>query len=110
MAASLRRRSSVSTDKVAVTDYSPFTGRRISDRPIPRLEPVEVAWRMRAPSGRILECRIYQTEFGYEARMGYGENLLASQYAPDIEGARGHAASFHDDAARNTMFSDVPNG
>ena len=34
-----------------------------------------------APSGRILECGIYKSEFGYEARMGYGENLLASQYA-----------------------------
>jgi hypothetical protein len=30
----------------------------------PRLELVEVAWRMRAPSGCILEDGIYKSEFG----------------------------------------------
>ena len=58
--------------------YSPFSGRRPNP---PRLELVEVAWRMRAPSGRILEDGIYESEFGYEKRMGYGENPLVSQYA-----------------------------
>ena len=63
-----------------------------------------------APSGRILECGIYKSEFGYEARMGYGENLLASHYAMDIENARAYALRFHDDAAQNPKFSDLPNG
>jgi len=44
---------------------------------------------MRAPSGRILEDGSYKSEFGYEARMGDGDNLLAFQYAMDIENARG---------------------
>jgi hypothetical protein len=36
---------------------------------------VETAWRMRSPTGRILECGIYRTDAGFEARMGYGEQL-----------------------------------
>ena len=44
---------------------------------------------MRAPSGRILEDGSYKSEFGYEARMGDADNLLAFQYAMDIENARG---------------------
>ena len=87
-----------------MTGYSPFSGR---SRGPARLDLIEVAWRMRAPSGRILECGIYRTDFGYEARMGYGENLLASQYAPDIENARGSALRFHKDASKNPKFSEV---
>jgi len=86
-------------------DYSPFDGMRSAPA---RLELVEVAWPMRAPSGRILECGVYQTDFGYEARMGYGENLLASQYAQDIENARAYALRFHGDASQNPRFVDIP--
>ena len=87
-----------------MSNYSPFKGRRAGP---PRLDLIEVAWRMRAPSGRILQCAIYQTDFGFEARMGYGENLLASQYAQDIENARAYALLFHDDAAKNPRFLPV---
>ena len=60
-----------------------------------------------APSGRILECGIYQTDFGYEARMGYGDDLLGSRLGPDIERARVYAARLHFDVAKNPKFSDV---
>jgi hypothetical protein len=91
-----------------VSGYSPFSGRRPGP---PRLDLIEVAWRMRAPSGRVLECGIYRTDFGYEARMGYSiDDLLASHRAADIEGARTHAVNLHDDAARSPKFTDIPNG
>jgi hypothetical protein len=77
-----------------VSGYSPFSGRRPGP---PRLDLIEVAWRMRAPSGRVLECGIYRTDFGYEARMGYSiDDLLA--------------VNLHDDAARSPKFTDIPNG
>jgi hypothetical protein len=58
-------------------------------------------------AGAFSSAGFYQTDFGYAARTGYGENLLASQYAMDIENARAYALQFHDDAAKNPRFSEV---
>jgi hypothetical protein len=89
-----------------MSNYSPFSGRRVAPA---RIELIEVPWRMRSPTGRILECGIYQNIYGYEARVGYGDNLLVSQFAKDIENARAYVLRFHDDAAKNPKFPDVPN-
>lgn len=86
-----------------MTQYSPFLG-RVNREPA-RLELVEVAWRMRAPSGRILECGIYLTAAGFEARMGYGDNLLASQFARTLPIAREHADGFRVATAANPRFT-----
>lgn len=85
---------------VAVTDYSLFTGRCTIERPPPRLDLIEIAWRMRAPSARILECEVYQNDFGDEARMGYSEQLLASHRGPTVEDARRQAEMLRDAAPR----------
>jgi hypothetical protein len=50
---------------------------------------VEISWRMKGPSNRILECAIYRHLAGVEVRCGYGEDdLLRSQTAPEIGTAR----------------------
>lgn len=68
---------------------------RLSSRPLRarRLELVEVCWRMRAPSGRILECGIYLTDAGTEVRTGYekADDLLDSHLAVGIASARAYA-------------------
>jgi hypothetical protein len=88
-----------------VTDYTPFNGGRVSERPLPRLELVELAWRMRAPSGRILECGIYLTDAGFEVRMGYSINdPLATQYALTLDLARRNAETFREATEANPKF------
>ncbi len=54
------------------------------------LQRVEASWRMRGPSGKVLECGIYRTDApGLEVRCGYGqEDLLRSQRAVEIGTAR----------------------
>jgi len=47
--------------------------------PVPRLDLLETAWQLRAPSGRILTCGVYETDVGLEIRVGYGDDLLYSQ-------------------------------
>jgi hypothetical protein len=56
----------------------------------PMLTLLELCWRMKAPSGRVLECSICRTAApGLEVRCGYGEDdLLRSQVAPEIGSAR----------------------
>ena len=50
---------------------------------------LETSWRMKGPSGRVLECSIHRHPAGVEVRCGYGENdLLRSQVAPEIRTAR----------------------
>jgi hypothetical protein len=63
---------------------------------------------MRSPSGRVLECGIYRTAAGLEARMGYGEQLLASQYALDIGTAREAAERFRQAVSENERFEPLP--
>ena len=54
----------------------------------PLLELLEVRWRMKGPSRRVLECGIYRTDAGLEVRAGYGEDLLQSQVAGEIDTGR----------------------
>ena len=50
---------------------------------------LEASWRMKGPSGRVLECGIHRHVAGVEVRCGYGEDdLLRSQTAPEIGTAR----------------------
>lgn len=91
-----------------MTDYTPFTGPRAADRQLPRLEIVEVAWRMRAPSGRILECAIYLTSAGFETRMGYGvDNPVSTQYALTLDLARRNAETFREATTANPKFTPL---
>jgi len=92
-----------------VTDYTPFTGQRAGDRQLPRLELVEIAWRMRAPSGRILECGIYLTDAGFEVRVGYSiYDPLATQYALTLDLARRNAETFRLATTANPRFEPLP--
>ena len=57
----------------------------------PRLERVEVSWRMRRlqKATRFLECGIYRTDTGFEVRAGYGlEDLLHTRLCATIDDAR----------------------
>lgn len=41
-------------------------------RPVPPQPPLlESRWRLKAPSGRILECGLYRHPFGVQVRVGY---------------------------------------
>lgn len=67
---------------------------------------IEIAWRMRAPSGRVLECGIYLTTAGFEVRVGYHvDDPLATQYALTLDLARRNAETFREATAANPRFS-----
>jgi hypothetical protein len=63
---------------------------------------------MRSPTGRILEYGIYRTDAGLEARMGYGEQLLASQYTSDVDIARATAQVWREALLENPKFQELP--
>ena len=75
-------------------NYSPFGPPRGKDGPTLRL--VRACWRMRGPSGKVLECGIYRTQGpGVEVRCGYGaDDLLRSQRTAEIGRARDIAAQW----------------
>jgi len=61
--------------KELMTDYSPFVGRALGE---PKLELLELCWRMQGPSGRPFECGIYETDApGVELRSRYCDSELA---------------------------------
>jgi hypothetical protein len=48
----------------------------------PRLELLEMCWRVVGSSQRVIECGIYRTDIGLDVRVGYSiEDLLRSQFA-----------------------------
>ena len=48
----------------------------------PPLERIELCWRMKGPSGKVLTCGVYRVAQGVEVRCGYGEDdLIPSQFA-----------------------------
>ena len=51
---------------------------------------LEACWRMKGPSGKVLECGIYRhVAQGVEVRCGYEpDDLIRSQFAPEIGTAR----------------------
>jgi hypothetical protein len=69
-------------------NYSPFAPSPGNNQPSARL--VEICWRLRGPSSKVLECGIYSDAApGPEVRCGYGEDdLLRSQRTADIGTAR----------------------
>jgi hypothetical protein len=83
----------------------------VKDPIAPAAEPsplvlVETCWRMQSPSGKILQCGIYRTPYGYEARMGYGDpHLIASQYCLTIELAREYAENFRVMVVEHSRFT-----
>jgi hypothetical protein len=67
-----------------------------------------MCWRMRAPSGKVLTCGVYRTAAGFEARMGYGEQLVASHFSRDVEIARENAEGFRQAMLLNPKFEELP--
>ena len=56
---------------------------------LPKLELLERCWRLRTiASGQELVCGIFQTDAGLEVRAGFRDNLLDSQRAAYLIGAR----------------------
>jgi len=76
--------------------------------PEPKLLLVETAWQMRAPSGRILACGIYDTDApGLEVRCGYGDDLLYSRRVADMEAARTEAEELRTTVLAKGGFTEV---
>jgi hypothetical protein len=73
----------------------------------PLLELIEVRWRMKGPSRRVLECGIYRTDAGLEVRAGYGEDLLQSRIAVDIGSARDLAEVWRETVVAKGGFVDI---
>lgn len=71
---------------------------------------IEVCWRLREPSGQILECRIYQTDVGLEVRAEYGPRVLRwSALAGELESARTRAHQWRRMMLRaGSGFEDLP--
>jgi hypothetical protein len=70
--------------------YGPWDD-RMTPRPKiePRLDLLEVCWRVVGPSENVIECGIYRTDVGLEVRVGYSvEHLIRSQFAVEIGTAR----------------------
>jgi hypothetical protein len=57
----------------------------------PRLDLLEVCWRVVGPTEKVIECGIYRTDVGLEVRCRYAEHvehLFRSQFATEIAAAR----------------------
>ena len=55
----------------------------------PRLDLVEMCWRVVGRTGSSVECGIYATDVGLEVRCGYGvDQLFRSQFANESRTAR----------------------
>lgn len=76
--------------------------------PEPRLELLETVWRMRAPSGRVLSCGLYQTDVGLEVRVGYSELDLLYSKRVTAEDARDVAEELRLAVVAKGGFSEVP--
>ncbi len=53
---------------------------------------IQVAWRMRGPDGRLVQCDIYRTAFDFETRVVYPPDGLVGYWrASSLAVAREHA-------------------
>lgn len=70
--------------------YGPWADRmRPRPKPEPRLDLIEVCWRVVGPNEKVIECAIYRTDVGLDVRVGYSvEHLIRSQFAVEIGTAR----------------------
>lgn len=60
-------------------------------KPEPRLDLIEVCWRVVGPSQHVAECGIYRTDVGLDVRVSYSESVvhsIQSQFAVEIGAAR----------------------
>ncbi|MEO8755990.1 MAG: hypothetical protein ABI624_25305 [Casimicrobiaceae bacterium] len=86
--------------------YSPFAKQETAR---PKLELQQVCWRMRAPSGRVLTCGIYLTDYGFEVRCGYGEDLLFSRRVKDVPAAEVEADALKATVNDKGTFTELTN-
>jgi hypothetical protein len=87
--------------------YSPFQAKK--NEP-PKLDLVEMFWRIVGPSGKPIVCGIYETSAGLEVRCHLAESvdaLVRSERVPDVDVARDVAAAWKY-AAVAKGFSEVP--
>ena len=80
------------------------------DRKLPRLDLIEVCWRVVGPSTHVIECGIYRTDAGLEVRCGYSaEHLLRSEFSTDIDIARDIADAWKHAVIEKGSFTELPN-
>jgi hypothetical protein len=78
-------------------------------KPEPRLDLLEVCWRVVGPSKKVIDCGIYRTDVGLEVRCAYSESvehLIRSQFAIEIGTAREIAEAWKQ-AAITKGFEEV---
>jgi hypothetical protein len=74
-----------------MTDFPTFSGPDFEDES--PLEFIEIVWRLYAIRGRVLLCALYQTDDGYQVRVGYRptDRPIRKRSGATIEMARAHA-------------------
>jgi hypothetical protein len=80
----------------------------MTDRHEAGWEFIETAWRIRVPSGQVLECGIYSSQMSFEARIGYEEKRLVSQSSYDLATVREAAESFRVRTLAKDGYAEVP--
>jgi hypothetical protein len=90
-------------------DWDNIRNRTPRPQPKPLLKQLEIYWRMRAPSGRVVTCGIYRTDGpGVEVRAGFSEDdLLRSQRTPEIGSAREFAEEWRQAVLAKGGFVDA---
>lgn len=93
----------LSTMDWAASDYVP------PPRTTPKPQLVETCWRMKGPSGRLLECGIYRDVApGFDVRCGYGDELMQSKRAGSMELAHAIADIWREAVLAKGGFMVVP--
>lgn len=75
----------------------------------PRLERIEICWRVVGPSKRVLTCALYRTDApGVEVRSSYTEDsLVSSSLERNLDLAREKARLWHGAVMAMGSFEDV---
>jgi hypothetical protein len=69
---------------------------------------IDLCWRMRAPTGRLLMCGLYQTADGLELRAGYaGDDPMWAEAVPSKEAGVMIAAAWKEVVAGKGGFVDL---
>src|SRR5687768_7319430 len=77
-------------------DWDSLRGEKSRPKEPAPLDLIEMSWRVRTPSGRVLTCGIYRNAApGLEVRAGFSEDdLVRSQRTAEISSARELAAEW----------------
>ena len=77
--------------------------------PESRLELLEVCWRFRSPTGRVLECRLYAVATAVEVRAAFSEeDVVRTHRTINVSTARELAAEWRQALVKDGVFRELP--